>query len=225
MTYKYPHFDHWQKYLSPIEVAFVILYTKGKDPFFTEIEDIEGGDTISIDEEEESASFNWIAQPKDPENDSVQVDVFYSWSGGYYGVEPASYDHPGDGGTSYLDSIEVEYLKIEDPDGNEIELKDNLVNFNELGFKYQNMLDLAHVIGVDHIDHEELRDSYSEEAIYRVAGRKAGRRFVWKYGRRQAVQLPEILPLEFPRKLEDKIKDIFNDKEFKLKITKKKHGL
>ena len=212
MNYKYPHFNIWQQYISPIEVAFVILYTKAKDYSFVPISVTDRPGAIVIEDDETSDNFSWSAEPDNPNNEFKVpgIEVKYSWDGVLEGGHSGSYHEEAESPTRIITSIEIESMEIYDPEIDDfIELKDNMVDYSLLGFKYQDMLDLAYVIGLDFFDYDELNNNYVEKACYRVNGK-----------------MKEGIPaMKFPLKLEEKIKSIINDRKFKTRITARKYGL
>lgn len=174
MTYKYPNFELWYKSLTPIEMAFVILYTAGKDPSFSDMVITEKPKNVEIDDAEDSGSFTWEATP--PVNPNTHeyglVNLEFSWEGGYYGGSSGTYWDPPEPGTDYINSLEVDQLNVYDADGNDVKVDDSTVNALHMGFTYQNMIDLAMSIGMDFAEVEEFKDTDAEKCVSRVVGRK-----------------------------------------------------
>ena len=249
MTYKYPSFDLWYKSLTPIEMAFVILYTAGKDESFTEIDITEKPREIEIDDKEDSGSLTWEAMPLfDSNSEYALVNLEFSWEGGYYGGSSGTYWDPPEPGTDYISSFEVDQLNVYDVDGNDVKVDDSTVNALHMGFTYQNMLDLAICIGMNFANVEEFNDSSAEKCVSRVVGRKHRTKRHVKRVRdveREELEkkndpdkhhhyykdevrieeIPAIPEMHFPDKLKHKIEEILRTKSYIVKNATKKYGL
>ena len=250
MSYKYPNFELWYKSLEPIEMAFVILYTAGRDTSFTDIEITEKPKNVEIDDAEDSGSFTWEAMPpvESNSNEYGAVNLEFSWAGGYYGGSSGTYWDPPEPSTDYINSFEVEQLNVYDVDGNDVKVDDSTVNALHMGFTYQNMLDLAMSIGMDFAEVEEFNDTDAEKCMSRVAGRKhQTKRHVKRVRdteREEAEmkkdpeghhryykdevrieEIPAIPALNFPDKLKHKIEEILRTKSYIVKNSAKKFGL
>ena len=251
MTYKYPDFGIWCKSLTPIEIAFIILYTAGKDSSFTDIEITEKPRGVQIDDSEDHGSFTWEAVPVSKEDDLyLAVNLEFVWSGGYYGGSSGTYWDPPESGTDYIDSLEVDQLSLYDEEGDDIKVDDSTVNALHLGFTYQNMLDLAISIGMEYAEVEEFRDSDAEKSSLRVSGRphrtKKHVKRVRDYEKEEEEkkndpngelrnyyykdevrleEIPAIPAMHFPDKLKHKIEEIRRSQEFRVKSAGKRYGL
>jgi hypothetical protein len=250
MTYKYPNFELWYKSLTPIEMAFVILYTAGKDPSFSDIVITEKPDNVEIDDAEDSGSFTWEATP--PVNPNTHeygaVNLEFSWSGGYYGGSSGTYWDPPEPSTDYISSFEVDQLNVYDADGDDVKIDDSTVNALQMGFTYQNMLDLATSIGMDFAEVEEFNDTDAEKCVSRVAGRKhqtkrhvrrvrdvereelekkndPDKHHTYFKDEVRIEEIPAIPGLNFPDKLKHKIEEILRTKSYIVNNAAKKYGL
>jgi hypothetical protein len=232
MNFEYKDFDLIEKFLSPIEVVFIILYSHAKDKKLVDFEMIEGKKEygwVDIEEQEDSGNFMWQASPYDKEgDDTASVAIEFAYSGGWYGGSSGSYWDPPEAPTTVLSSLEIETFQVYDPKEEDwIDLDDKIVDKAHFGFTYQNMLDLATTIGLNSVSHEELRDDHAESCMYRVIGRRAfqDRKYLG-HGKEPVIKfIPAIPGLEFPLKLKQKLQEIQKDKSVVVKGTTRKYGL
>ena len=200
---KYPHFEIWSEALNPMEIAYVILYTAYKDEKFTDIEAVENpGNGDMIEDEESSGTFTWVFQvPDTSRKGSLALNIEYSWSGGWHGGSSGGYMEPPEDPTTYMSNLDIEdFFTYDDDSGEEISIKKQLVDEQDLGFTYQDMIDMAMCIGANCVGAEEV-DSYTKKNIQRAS------------------------TISFPTKLQEKIDKMFSGKTIKTRLLSKRYGL
>jgi hypothetical protein len=154
-----------------------------------------------------------------PENkkgeEQTTLNIDYSYSGGWYGGSSGSYLEEPEPPTVYLKSLDVENMLIY-TSIDEFDITPEEVIKAKVDFTYKDMIALATKIGINTVAVDEI-DSYLQKALVAVDGRKAH-----PY---KPEAFPEVRKMNFSQRLKNKIDSIFNNKDFKIKITSKKYGL
>lgn len=220
MEYKYPHFEIWSHYLTPMEIVYVLLWTFANDEKLTNIEEIDVPRNLEIDEEETHGEAELIigVPPGKKDEDETALTINYSYGGGYYGGSRGSYYDPPEPPTTYLNDLDIDsmivYTGID-----EIDITPEEVAKAKVDFTYKDLIYLATKIGIDSVDGVDELDSSLQNILYAIDGRSPRNYPDPKHN------VSAIPKMNFSPELKKKLDTIIKHKEVQVRISSKRFGL
>lgn len=219
MEYKYPHFEIWSHYLTPIEIAYVILWTYSNDEKFTNIDKLDVPTVeLQYDDDYHSSSELILGVPvRKKGEEQATLYMSYTCGGGQYGGSSGSYYDPPEPPTIYLDDLNIDELMFY-TGIDEIDITPEEVIKAKVNFTYKDMIYLATKIGINTVEVDEVSASLETE-LSMVDGRRAQN---YPNPKRNVTAIPKM---NFPPELIRKLDTIIKQKDVQTRISSNRFGL